>query len=233
MSSGDDKEKLRKGASLGLTSFSNSIDNHLQLVQRSIYGLGVLTLLGLAKRYKLWTKFCSRSDIPVEFYRRNVKLRGKVVDIGKTGSLLVDHKPAIRIPSVLSTKTRDDCLLDVHMAGVNITPSGLDWLNSNLLSNTVWFRLLESPENGKEIPAIISYRTKFGLWRKNINTYLVYYGMAKLRSSSDTDPTSQIYNRLLEQLIKAEKRAEQKGVGDWEKVTWRQWLREKLIRRKF
>ena len=49
--------------------------------------------------------------------------------------------------------------LNIQMAGIDASPRGTAWLDSNLINETIWFRLLESADQ-RNIHAIIMYRSR-------------------------------------------------------------------------
>ncbi|XP_073887403.1 protein C3orf33 homolog isoform X7 [Macaca fascicularis] len=106
-------------------------DDHLRLVRTS--------------------KFTSASDIPVEFIRRNVKLRGRLRRITENG-LEIEHIP-ITLPIIASLRKEPRGALLVKLAGVELTETGKAWLQKELKpSQLLWFQLL-----GKENSALFCY----------------------------------------------------------------------------
>ncbi|XP_057401719.1 protein C3orf33 homolog isoform X6 [Balaenoptera acutorostrata] len=111
------------------------------------------------------SKFTSSSDIPVEFIRRNVKLRGRLHRITENG-FEIEHIP-ITLP-ILSSWRKEPCgALLVKLAGVELTETGKVWLQKELKpSQVVWFQLL-----GKENSALFCYllvnkvKIPQGLWK--------------------------------------------------------------------
>lgn len=148
-----------------LSRFSNFVDQNLQLIQRSVYVAGAVVLIGVGRHLRLHHRFTSSSDIPPRFYQQNVKLLGTVRHRDKdTNVLSVSHIPPLpsRFVSLFTRshkeKSNED-LLKVSIAGVQLTKSGENWIDINIVNRNVWFKLLESPENNF-IPAIITCRIK-------------------------------------------------------------------------
>ncbi|XP_040336495.1 protein C3orf33 homolog isoform X3 [Herpailurus yagouaroundi] len=133
-------------------------DDHLRLVRnRKHYVLNISTVMAIAgimlllRSIRMTSKFTSSSDIPVEFIRRNVKLRGRLCRITENG-LEIEHIP-IALPIITSWKKEPCGVLLVKLAGVELTETGKVWLQKELKpSQLVWFQLL-----AKENSALICY----------------------------------------------------------------------------
>lgn len=50
-------------------------------------------------------------------------------------------------------------LLPLSISGVKLTDSGKVWVDSKLMNEMIWFRLIESPPNTTTIPAIVLQTT--------------------------------------------------------------------------
>ncbi|XP_044523630.1 protein C3orf33 homolog isoform X2 [Gracilinanus agilis] len=77
---------------------SQWMDENLCLIRNISTGMAVVGLILLAKSIKLTNKFISSSDIPEEFIKKNVKLRGRLRRITENG-LNVEHTP-ITVPLI-------------------------------------------------------------------------------------------------------------------------------------
>ncbi|XP_073887400.1 protein C3orf33 homolog isoform X5 [Macaca fascicularis] len=126
-------------------------DDHLRLVRNISTGMAIVGIMLLLRSIRLTSKFTSASDIPVEFIRRNVKLRGRLRRITENG-LEIEHIP-ITLPIIASLRKEPRGALLVKLAGVELTETGKAWLQKELKpSQLLWFQLL-----GKENSALFCY----------------------------------------------------------------------------
>ncbi|XP_049484624.1 protein C3orf33 homolog isoform X2 [Panthera uncia] len=126
-------------------------DDHLRLVRNISTVMAIAGIMLLLRSIRMTSKFTSSSDIPVEFIRRNVKLRGRLRRITENG-LEIEHIP-IALPIITSWKKEPCGVLLVKLAGVELTETGKVWLQKELKpSQLVWFQLL-----AKENSALICY----------------------------------------------------------------------------
>ncbi|KAM8922224.1 protein C3orf33 homolog isoform 2-T2 [Lycaon pictus] len=126
-------------------------DDHLRLVRNISTVMAVAGTMLLLRSIRMTSKFTSSSDIPVEFIRKNVKLRGRLRRITEDG-LEIEHIP-ITLPIISSWKKEPCGVLLVKLAGVELTETGKLWLQEELKpSQLLWFQLL-----GKENSALFCY----------------------------------------------------------------------------
>ncbi|KAJ8367996.1 hypothetical protein SKAU_G00080240 [Synaphobranchus kaupii] len=126
-----------------ISVISQIADDHLTVVRNISTGLAIAGIIILARSIRLITKFGAASEIPARFIEKNVSLRGRVRSVTESG-LEVEHVP-INVPllSPLLKKRQSDALLDVRLAGVELTEEGRAWLGQQLKpTETVWFRLI-------------------------------------------------------------------------------------------
>ena len=97
------------------------------------------------------SKFTRSSDIPVEFIRKNGKLRGRLCWITENG-LEIEYTP-ITLP-VISSWRKEPCgVLLIKLTGVELIETGKGWLQKELKpSEVLWFQLL-----GKDNSALFCY----------------------------------------------------------------------------
>ncbi|KAJ0063814.1 hypothetical protein NL108_006780, partial [Boleophthalmus pectinirostris] len=96
------------------------------------------------------TKFHAASQIPLRFVERNVTLHVKVHSVTEKG-LAVEHVP-IYLPVISSLLHKKHNMspssLQVHLAGVELTPEGRQWLQENLLpAKMVWIKLISQEDD--------------------------------------------------------------------------------------
>ncbi|XP_023371446.1 protein C3orf33 homolog [Otolemur garnettii] len=174
-----------------VAQISQWADDHLRLVRTS--------------------KFTSSSDIPVEFIRRNVKLRGRLRRITENG-LEIEHVP-ITLPIISSLRKEPCGALLVKLAGVELTETGKIWLQKELKpSQLLWFQLL-----GKENSALICYLlvNKGGYFSVSLNEEILRRGLGKTVLVKELNYDSKIYWTIHRNLLKAELTAVKKGEGIW------------------
>ncbi|TSK38416.1 Protein C3orf33 [Bagarius yarrelli] len=205
-----------------ITVISKFADENLTLVRSISTGLAVAGVIITARSIRLLTKFGSPSEIPVRFIERNVSIRGKVRSVTEKG-LEVEHIP-IYVPllSPLLTKRQVTTPLCVHLAGVDVTPEGRDWLCETLgRDEPVWLRLIGREDENLHCLVSLSRRL---LFNPCINEQILRLGLGRTAPLCGIDPNSRIYWRLQARLLKCEHQAERKGQGLWKQES----LREKL-----
>ncbi|XP_042343053.1 protein C3orf33 homolog isoform X2 [Plectropomus leopardus] len=192
---------------------SQFADDNLTLVRNISTGLAVAGVIVIARSIKLITKFQAASEIPARFIERNVSLRGKVHSITERG-LEVEHIP-IHLPVVSSLlmKHKGVCTMVVHLAGVELTPEGREWLQKNMTpSQTVWLKLI-SRENDM-LHCLVS-QSRGLMWSYCMNEEVLRLGLARTAPVVGVQPDSRLYWRLHKRLHRAEVKAEKKGRGLW------------------
>uniref|UniRef100_A0A2K6ELE4 Chromosome 3 open reading frame 33 n=1 Tax=Propithecus coquereli TaxID=379532 RepID=A0A2K6ELE4_PROCO len=91
-----------RGAPNVVARISQWADDHLRLVRNISTGMAIAGIMLFIRSVRLTSKFTSSSDIPVEFIRRNVKLRGRLRRITENG-LEIEHIP-ITLPIISSLR---------------------------------------------------------------------------------------------------------------------------------
>ncbi|XP_054432754.1 protein C3orf33 homolog isoform X2 [Pteronotus mesoamericanus] len=180
-------------------------DDHLRLVRTS--------------------KFTSSSDIPVEFIRKNVKLRGRIHRITEDG-LEIEHIP-ITLPLISSWRRKEPCgVLLVKLAGVELAETGKVWLQKELKpSQLLWFQLL-----GKENSALFCYLlvNKGRFFTVSLNEEILRRGLGKTVLVKGLNYDSKIFWKIHRNLLKAELRALKKGEGIWKEESEKESYLEKF-----
>ncbi|XP_014987344.3 protein C3orf33 homolog [Macaca mulatta] len=213
-------------------------DDHLRLVRNISTGMAIVGIMLLLRSIRLTSKFTSASDIPVEFIRRNVKLRGRLRRITENG-LEIEHIP-ITLPIIASLRKEPRGALLVKLAGVELTETGKAWLQKELKpSQLLWFQLL-----GKENSALFCYLlvNKGGYFSVNLNEEILRRGLGKTVLVKGLKYDSKIYWRVHRNLLKAELTALKKGEGIWKedsekesyleklKDSWRIWKKDSFLK---
>uniref|UniRef100_A0A672MZ64 Chromosome 3 open reading frame 33 n=1 Tax=Sinocyclocheilus grahami TaxID=75366 RepID=A0A672MZ64_SINGR len=174
--------------------------------------------LGLAGLLIIITKFGTAADIPTRFIERNISIRGRLSNITEKG-LEVEHIP-IYVP-LLSRHSLT--LLDVRLAGVELTAEGQDWIGQQLKpAETVWLRLIvRQNETLHSLVSTSSHYSFRALSNTCVNEEISRHGLTRTSPFVGLDPHSRIYWRLYKRFLRAESRAEKNGKGLWkEESRW-------------
>ncbi|XP_043088772.1 protein C3orf33-like [Puntigrus tetrazona] len=202
-----------------IARISQFADDNLTFVRSISTCLGLVGLLVIARSIRLVTKFGSAVDIPARFIERNVSIRGRLRHVTEKG-LEVEHIP-IYVPflSRLPTKRQPVTLLDVRLAGVELTSEGQEWIGRQLKpAETVWLRLIA--RQNQTLHCLVSVN-RGSLFNTCVNEELLRHGLARTSPFVGLDSHSRIYWRLYKRFLRAEGRAEQKGRGLWkEESRW-------------
>ncbi|KAI2653679.1 Protein C3orf33 [Labeo rohita] len=185
-----------------------------------------LTFVRVKYKHVSWSRWSSHhskkhqtADIPARFIERNISIRGRLSNITEKG-LEVEHIP-IYVPLVsrLLSKRQPVTLLDVRLAGVELTSEGQDWIGQQLKpAETVWLRLIA--RQNETLHCLVSVN-RGSLFNTCVNEELLRYGLARTSPFVGLDPHSRIYWRLYKRFLRAESRAEKKGKGLWkEESRW-------------
>ncbi|XP_036300137.1 protein C3orf33 homolog isoform X1 [Pipistrellus kuhlii] len=202
----------REGAAPNAVArLSQWADDHLRLVRNISTIMAIVGLSLLLRSVRLTSKFTSSSDIPLEFIRKNVKLRGRLRRITENG-LEIEHIP-ITLPIISSWRKEPSGALLVKLAGVELTTSGNMWLQKELKpSQLLWFQLL-----GRENSVLFCYLlvNKGRFFNVNLNEDILRRGLGKTVLVQGLDHDSKLYWKIHRRLLKAELKALKKGEGIW------------------
>lgn len=204
-------------ASSAISKVSEWADEHLRLIRNISTGMAVAGIILFARSIKLTSKFTKGIDIPVEFIEKNVKLRGRLLQITERG-LEVEHVP-ITIPFISSWQKRwqSNGGLVVRLAGVELTPSGKTWLQEQLKpSQILWFQLLKREDSVLDCFVLVN---KGGFFNVCINEEVLRQGLGKATLIEGPRHDSKVYWKLQKKLLQAELKAQKKGRGLWKERT--------------
>ncbi|XP_041797187.1 protein C3orf33 homolog isoform X2 [Chelmon rostratus] len=194
---------------------SQFADDNLTLVRNISTGLAVAGVVVIARSIKLITRFQAASEIPARFIERNVSLRGKVQSITERG-VEVEHVPIylpVLSPLLSKHKGVSTSTILVHLAGVELTPEGREWLQKNLApAQTVWLKLISREDD--TLHCLVS-RSRGLMWSYCVNEEVLRLGLARTAPVVGVLPDSRLYWRVHKRLHRAEVRAERKGRGLW------------------
>ncbi|XP_077016957.1 protein C3orf33 homolog isoform X1 [Tamandua tetradactyla] len=200
-----------QGAPNVVARISQWADDHLRLVRNISTGLAIVGITLLLRSVRLTSKFTNSSGIPVEFIKRNVKLRGRLHRITEDG-LEIEHVP-ITLPIISSWRNEPRGVLLVKLAGVELTETGKVWLQNELKpSQLLWFQLL-----GKEKSALFCYLlvNKGKIFNVNLNEEILRRGLGKTVLVKGLNYDPEIYWTIHRNLLRAELTALRKGEGIW------------------
>ncbi|XP_064021239.1 protein C3orf33 homolog isoform X2 [Pogoniulus pusillus] len=217
----------RSGAAEGLARLAEWADAHLSLLRSLSAGMAVAGVLVLARSVRMTAKFTSALDIPAEFVTRNVKLRGRLHRITERG-LEVEHIP-ISIPLLTSIQRRwqSKGLLLVRLAGVELAPSGMAWLQQELKpKQMIWFQLLGREELALECLVLVN---KGRFLSVCLNEEILRQGLGRTVPIEGLPHDSQLYWKLHRRLLRAELKALKKHKGIWqEEKSYFERIREQI-----
>nr|XP_023476932.1 protein C3orf33 homolog isoform X1 [Equus caballus] len=226
-------------------------DDHLRLVWNISTVMAAAGMVLLLRSVRLTSKFTSSSEIPVEFIRRNVKLRGRLRRITDSG-LEIEHIP-ITLPIISSWRKEPCGVLLVQLAGVELTETGKMWLQKELKpSQLLWFQLL-----GKENSTLFCYllvnrllllwpadilhilcapfplqttanKPKGRYFTVSLNEEILRRGLGKTVLVKGLNHDSKIYWRIHRNLLKAELTALKKREGIWKEESEKESYLEKF-----
>ncbi|XP_028919663.1 protein C3orf33 homolog [Ornithorhynchus anatinus] len=194
-----------------VATISQWADDNLGLIRNISTGMAVAGIILFAKSIKLTSKFTHPSDIPVEFVKKNVKLRGQLRQVTEKG-LEIEHVPIMMPLISLRPKQSHDVLL-IKLAGVELTENGKIWLKKNLRpSQMVWFQLL-----GREHSTLIChlFLAKGMFFNVNLSEEILRRGLGKTVLVEGLHHESKLYWKLHKRLFQAELKALKKGEGVW------------------
>ncbi|NXV90964.1 CC033 protein, partial [Calonectris borealis] len=194
-------------------------------------GMAVAGVLVLARSVRMTAKFTSALDIPVEFVQKNVKLRGKLHRITEKG-LEVEHIP-ISIPFITSIqrKWQSKGLLLVRLAGVELAPSGMAWLQRELKpKQMMWFQLLGREDLALECLVLVN---KGRLLSVCLNEEILRQGLGRTARIEGLHHDSHLYWKLHKRLLRAELKALKKNKGIWKEESYSERIRDRISNNRF
>ncbi|KAM3932366.1 protein C3orf33 homolog [Leptodactylus fuscus] len=197
-----------------ITKASRLLDSQLYLVRNISTGLAIAGIVLCARSIRLMTKFTSAKDIPEQFIKKNVKLRGKIICVTEE-TIEIDHIP-ISLPILRSLQKRwhrQGSLL-VKLAGVELTPNGKIWLQNNLQpSQTLWFQLLNREDSMLDCFIFIN---RGGYFNDCVNVVLLKEGLGRTVQIRGLHQGPGHYLAFYKRLLRAEFKAQKAQKGLWE-----------------
>ncbi|XP_056420975.1 protein C3orf33 homolog isoform X2 [Hyla sarda] len=217
----------REPADNVISKASQLLDSHLHLVRNISTGLAVVGIVLCARSIRLLTKFSKAKDIPKEFIKKNVKLRGKVVCVTEE-TIEVDHIPiSLPILRSLQKKWHGQGSLLVRLAGVELTENGKTWLKNNLQpSQMLWFQLLNREDSMLDCFVFIN---RGGFFNDCVNVVLLKEGLGRTAHIRGVHQGTGHYFAFYKRLLQAEVKAQKTGKGLWEQESQLRTLTNKIL----
>ncbi|XP_012498306.1 PREDICTED: protein C3orf33 homolog [Propithecus coquereli] len=192
-----------RGAPNVVARISQWADDHLRLVRNISTGMAIAGIMLFIRSVRLTSKFTSSSDIPVEFIRRNVKLRGRLRRITENG-LEIEHIP-ITLPIISSLRMLPKTQ---HLA-----------TRPDQKNEDKWFE-----EEGKRHFITL----QGGYFSASLNEEILRRGLGKTVLVKGLNYDSKIYWTIHRNLLKAELTALKKREGIWKEESEKENYLEKL-----
>ncbi|TKR93043.1 hypothetical protein L596_007575 [Steinernema carpocapsae] len=205
------------------------VDQYTALAIRgAVVGAGLIGFGIFLRNSRLFAKFQNVHQIPKEFVRKELELKGYIREVLPNGELKVEHKPIVRLPRLLPFRSeRETGLLHLRLAGLDVSKSGQEYLAKDLRlkDKPVVFAVIKPTDgNIDSVDCDVTVRKNL-LSNVNLNVELVRKGYARVPGPDQGDHLKALqsvapYSRLVSRLLMSEKVAERRGVGVWERDTW-------------
>ncbi|EFO19695.2 hypothetical protein LOAG_08798 [Loa loa] len=196
------------------------------LIRGVVYSGGILGIILFARKTRMFARYERVSEIPLEVYKKGIELKGIVRAVHSNGYMKVEHIPAFTMPKFLARRKVQPGLLDVRLAGVDVSDAGSEYLAKDLRlrSSHILFTPIKSVESNRCIDAEIFLRKK-RFSQTNLNVDLVRQGFARIIPLHNSEHVNALksnpsYSRLMSKLIMSEKIADRRGLGLWTRDTW-------------
>lgn len=187
-----------------IDGMSSVLEQNVLGVKVGIYSVALAGLLVAIRSVRPFSKFVRPSQIPKDFYKKHVKLNGKVLGISPSENnplLILDHSP------LLFSKLRRERGLPVSLEGVDISGNGFSWLQTVLKNTNVEFVLIKPSE--KSARCIVFHD------KTNVANRLVSLGFARVSTYDLSLDDDQIYSKYYKDLLKEERKADRRNEGIW------------------
>ncbi|KAF7636997.1 hypothetical protein Mgra_00003576 [Meloidogyne graminicola] len=198
------------------------------LVRGAIVGTGIVGLAIFVRSSRWFATYQHVKQIPQDFYRLGIQMKGIVRELDKNGNICVEHIPAYTLPKILrfGRSSKSTNLLNLQLAGLDVSPVGIDYLNKDLRleGRPIVFSVVKLVEKQKDV-AEADITLKKPLRKINLNVELIRKGYARVFTLDNYEHVQALqfnsnYSRLITRLLTCEKVAERRGLGLWERTTW-------------
>uniref|UniRef100_A0A158P9Y0 Transmembrane protein n=1 Tax=Angiostrongylus cantonensis TaxID=6313 RepID=A0A158P9Y0_ANGCA len=204
------------------------VDKYTALMVRStVVGMGLIGGGLFLRNSRLFARFEHVAQIPKEFIRKELELKGTVREITPSGELRVEHVPVVKLPFIFSPKKQVKGLLNLRLAGVDMSQAGQQFIAKDLrLTNKpIIFTVIKPSDDSVDtVDADVTVK-KSTFNRLNLNVEVVRRGYARVPPPESTRHLKALqsipaYSRLVNRLLMSEKIADRRGVGLWERDSW-------------
>ena len=180
------------------------LDQNIRGVELGIYSLAFGGLFIALRSVRPFKKFTDPQQIPSSFFKKHIKLSGKVlgIDYSPRPRLVVDHFPILG-----SGLRKVGTGLNIKLEGISISANGISWLQTVVVGQNVDFTLLEVQPGC--VACIVEHK------KKNIANTLVALGFASVDTFNTPLENDILYKKYYQSLLKDENRAERNGNGMW------------------
>lgn len=198
------------------------------IVRGTIIGTGLFGLALFLRNSRLFATYQHVKQIPEDFYRLGIEMKGVVKEITPNGWLHIEHRPFVRLPRLLTMrrKPKTPTHLNLKLAGLDISPVGIEHLKKDLklVGRPVIFSVIKQVEKQPD-GSDADVTAKKALRKINLNTELVRKGYARVFSPDNPEHLKALqlnanYSRLITRLLTSEQLAERRGLGIWERSSW-------------
>ncbi|ETN79326.1 hypothetical protein NECAME_09902 [Necator americanus] len=196
-------------------------------LEGAIVGVGLAGVVLFLRNSRLFARFEHAAQIPEDFVRKELELKGTVREILPSGELRVEHIPIVKLPSFLGRKRPPKGLLNIRLAGVDLSTAGQQFISKDLrlMNKPITFTVIKGTDGASNsIDADVTVK-KNTFSRTNLNIEVVRRGYARVPPPESPRhlkalQTIPAYSRLVNRLLMSEKVADRRGVGLWERDSW-------------
>ncbi|KAK6029978.1 hypothetical protein OSTOST_03898 [Ostertagia ostertagi] len=189
------------------------VDRYAALIVRgTIVGMGIAGVALFLRNSRLFARFEHVAQIPKEFIRKELQLKGTVREVLPTGELRVEHSPVVSLPSFFLRKRPAKGLLNIRLAGVDMSEAGQQFISKDLrLKNKpITFTVIKASDNSSDaVDADVTVK-KNAFSRTNLNIEVVRRGYARVPPPESPRHLKALqsipaYSRLINRLLTSEK----------------------------
>ncbi|KHJ80031.1 hypothetical protein OESDEN_20304 [Oesophagostomum dentatum] len=160
----------------------------------------------------LFARFEHVAQIPKEFIRKELQLKGTVREVLPSGELRVEHIPVVKLPSFLGRRRPPKGLLNIRLAGVDLSTAGQQFISKDLriTNKPITFTVIKSSDDSNNaVDADVTLK-KSTFTRTNLNIEVVRRGYARVPPPESPRhlkalQTIPAYSRLVSRLLMSEK----------------------------
>jgi len=222
-----------------LTTLTEWVDENLRLVRTLPYIVFASGLAVAARRIRIAKSFQCVSDIPTDFFHRQLWLRGKIEDV-RGPLLLIRHVPIWERKSWNKNESTNGCL-NVSLFKVK-SDGGFETLKSSFVNNQVWFKLISKNEldmsqtsTDNEINLIqcancvVTMRPSTFSRKVVVNELVLKEGLGFIDESLTRITSKRQDMAFVKRLQNAQNKAQKKKIGIWKNSPLNESLKTSLF----